>query len=381
MNPRVDSMEHRMLSTATLLRAGGLLVSIATISLLRYATGSSQSLAHELSLRLYYVPILVSAYWYGVVGGLAIAFVSSIAYVHHMLPVTPTFDTGRYAEVVVFHGIAVCVGLLASAQRRVTVGYQRAAATLDSANRELRESHEQIRRIDRLKTLGEVATGLAHEIRHPLASIFGALEIIDGRSQVGTPEAEFSRLAMAEVQRLDRLVWEFLRYARPHAPELRSMPLHDVVTQVVTLLRVEAERAHVTLELAQTETPFEVFIDPLQIEQVLLNVILNAIQATSPGGRVVIREDLERQEALVDVVDEGPGIAMEHLPSIFSPFFTTREKGTGLGLAIAQRIVTAHDGHIEVHQTSAAGTCFRIRLPISGPLASALEGLNSEAVV
>ena len=128
-----------------LLRAGGLLVSIATISLLRYATGSSQSLAHELSLRLYYVPILVSAYWYGVVGGLAIAFVSSIAYVHHMLPVTLTFDTGRYAEVVVFHAIAVCVGLLANAQRRVTVGYQRAAATLDSANRELRESHGQIR--------------------------------------------------------------------------------------------------------------------------------------------------------------------------------------------------------------------------------------------
>jgi two-component system sensor histidine kinase HydH len=366
----------RVVPSALAVRVAVLAASIAAISFLRYTTGP-QTFLHELSLRLYYVPILIGAYWYGAAGGLLIASVSSVAYVHRILDVGPAFDASRYSEVVVFYVIGLSVGLLANAQRSVTGRYQRTAATLERANRELRESHEQIRRIDRLKTLGEVAAGLAHEIRHPLASICGALEIIESRSVDGSPEGEFSRLAMAEVQRLDRLVWEFLRYARPHDPELRAMPLHEVVAQVVTLLRVEAERAQVVLEIEQ-QALVEVAIDPLQIEQVLLNVILNAIQATPPGARVAIREHVENDEAMIDVVDEGTGIAADHLPSIFSPFFTTKEKGTGLGLAIAHHIVAAHRGRLEVHQTSSRGTIVRICLPAGGASGALFSALLPE---
>jgi signal transduction histidine kinase len=142
------------------------------------------------------------------------------------------------------------------------------------------------------------------------------------------------------------------------------MPLHEVVAQVVMLLRVEAERARVALEVEQ-QAQLDVAIDPLQIEQVLLNVLLNAVQATPAGKRIVIREQRDERDAIVDIVDEGPGIAAEHLPRIFSPFFTTKEKGTGLGLAIAHHIVVAHRGSLEVHETSLHGTNFRIRLPIA----------------
>jgi signal transduction histidine kinase len=359
--------EHPAVAPDVWRRTAGLAASIVAISMLRYATnGPSQSFLHELSLRLYYVPILLGAYWYGVPGGLVVALVSSIAYVNHVSEIVHEFEPGRLAEVVVFHVIGVSVGMLASAQRRVALRYQTAAATLEQANAKLHESHEQIRRMDRLRTLGEVATGLAHEIRHPLASIGGAIEIIEARAQAGSPEAEFSRLAMKEVQRLDLLVWEFLRYARPHEPELRTMPLDEVVAQAVTLLRVEAERAHVRLDVEPAAAPTEVSIDPLQIEQVLLNVLLNAIQATPAGGRIVVRQRLDGHEVSVDVVDEGPGIASEHLGSIFSPFFTTRERGTGLGLAIAHRIVMSHEGRLEVVQTSPRGTWFRIGLPLGG---------------
>jgi len=278
-----------------------------------------------------------------------------------------TLDRGRLAEVVVFHLIGVSVGMLASAQRRVARRYQAAAATLERANVTLRESHEQIRRMDRLRTLGEVATGLAHEIRHPLASIGGALEIIQARSTAESPEGEFSHLALKEVQRLDLLVWEFLRYARPHAPELRTVALDDVVEQAVTLLRVEAERAGIRLEVEPAAGPIDVAIDSLQVEQVLLNVVLNAIQATAPGGRVLIRQRLEGAEACVDIIDEGHGIDSDHLASIFNPFFTTREKGTGLGLAIANRIVLSHDGRLDVVQTSPRGTWFRVGVPVRPP--------------
>ena len=358
-------IQRPIASKTTLLRIVALAGSMVAISFLRYTTGPSPNILHELSLRLYYLPILVGSYWYGPLPGLFIAFLSSVVYVRHFGVAVPTSDASRYAEVVVFYLIALCVGMLADAQRRVTASFQKAAATLELANRKLRESHEQIRRIDRLKTLGEVAAGLAHEIRHPLASIGGALEIIEARARTDSPEAEFSRLAMTEVQRLDKLVWEFLRFARPHAPELQSMPFGDVVAQVATLLGVEAQRVGVKLEIDPADTYTQVSIDPLQMEQVLLNMTLNAIQATPAGGRVVVRERMAQGELLVDIVDEGPGIAAEHLPKIFSPFFTTREKGTGLGLAIAHHIVSAHEGSIDVHRTSPSGTCFRIRLPLS----------------
>jgi two-component system, NtrC family, sensor histidine kinase HydH len=351
-------------------RVAALAASIVGVSVLRYATGPSPGLLHELSLRLYYIPILIGAYWYGVRGGLIVACVSSVAYVNHVSGLARTPDSGRLAEVVVFLLIGVSVGMLANAQRRVTQRYQVAAATLESTNAQLRASHEEILRMDRLTTLGEVAMGLAHEIRHPLASIGGAIEIIEARARADSPEAEFSRLAMAEVRRLDRLVWEFLRYARPHAPELRPTPLHDVVAQSIALLRVEAERAHVTLDVDATAKGVEVSIDPLQIEQVLLNVILNAIQATPPGGRVVVRQTLDDRDVSVEVIDEGSGIAADHLSSIFRPFFTTRDTGTGLGLAIAHRIVLSHAGRLEVAQTSARGTCFRISFPVGAPRGS-----------
>ena len=232
---------------------------------------------------------------------------------------------------------------------------------------------EQLHRVDRLKTLGEVAAGLAHEIRHPLASIRGALEIIGARSTADTPEAEFSRLALAEVQRLDNLVWEFLRYARPHKPDLRPTSLSDVVERAVALLSVQAERVGVTLRVEDDGPLPAVALDAQQIEQVLLNVILNAIQASPSGAEVRIRDRLERDDVIVDVVDEGTGVPAEHRTQIFSPFFTTKDTGTGLGLPVAQRIVQSHNGHIEVSSTVGRGTCVSIRLPLTSVARSPAE--------
>jgi len=364
----------RLASSLAFARMAALAGSIFAISVLRYATPPSPNMWHELSLRLYYLPILAGAYWYGPAGGVLVATISSVVYVRHLVPAAQALDGVRYAEVVVFYLIGLSVGVLAAAQRRSVVKLQQAAARLEAANQQLHESAAQIRRMDRLKTLGEVATGLAHEIRHPLASIGGALEIIDARSEAGTPEAEFSRLAMSEVQRLDKLVWEFLRYARPHAPDLQSLPMHDVVAQAAMVLGVEADRAGVRLALQEPSELLLVSMDPLQIEQVLLNVVLNGIQATPPGGQVAVRPGRSGGFAFVDVIDEGTGVPPEHLPHIFSPFFTTREKGTGLGLAIAQHIAAAHAGRLEVAYTGESGTCFRLYLPLGAPAPSGGPG-------
>jgi signal transduction histidine kinase len=359
--PGDSSRHHHLVREAR--RIAALSAIVLLIRFLPSTTHEPEAIWESLVLRLYYIPILISAYWYGPFGGLLVAMASSVAYAPHLREV-PALEEGRYAEIVFFHVVGLVVGLLAASQRRIGERYQRAAATLEQANQQLRTSYEQIQRADRLKTLGEVAAGLAHEIRHPLASIRGALEIIQSRSTPGTPEVEFSQLAMAEVQRLDDLVWEFLRYARPHDPDLRPTSLDDLVERVAALLRAEADRVGVTLQVGRRESVAAVTVDALQIEQVLLNVILNAIQASPAGATVRIDERLEHEDVVVEVTDQGGGIPAEQLGQIFSPFFTTKEQGTGLGLSIAQRIVVSHRGRVSVDSSPGHGTCVRIHLPL-----------------
>jgi two-component system sensor histidine kinase HydH len=364
MNRSAEGSMLRRAAASDALRIAGLMLAILAISIVHYETTGSEAVWHGLLLRLYYIPILLSAYWYGAFGGVLAALASTLGYTPHLREQPAAFEAGRYAEIVVFHLIGVTVGLLATAQRRVAERYQIAATTLERANQELRESYAQLQRADRLKTLGEVAAGLAHEVRHPLASIRGALEIIDGKSQADSPEHEFSSLALEEVERLDNLVWEFLRYARPHQPEMRPIPLNDLVNRAVALLRVESEQANVNLTIDRNDERVIVSVDAMQIEQALLNVILNAIQASPRGSCVRVLETSNGHQAVVDVVDEGLGIPNADVSRIFSPFFTTREKGTGLGLAVAHRIVSEHGGTIHVERTSERGTCVRICLPL-----------------
>lgn len=344
-----------------------LLAAIVTISGLHYLTDPQHAVWHGIYQRLYYVPVIVGAYWYGVPGGLLTALATSLAYFPH-IQITwagnVPYSASQYAEIVMFFVAGLLVGLLADQQRRLTAQFQRAAASLEQANRELRESHEQLARADRLSALGEMAAGLAHEIRNPLASVKGALEIIAARVQRGTAEAEFSDIANKEVKRLDDLLERFLAYARPHPPALRNTNLRDVIDHVAALLRPEAERGGVSVDIDRAQSLPEVLVDPEQIEQVFLNVLLNGIQASPRGARVCVRHGQDAKGVIIDVVDEGPGVPSEHLPRIFDPFFTTKEKGTGLGLAVSARILAAHGGDIEARRNDGRGLCIRIRLPL-----------------
>ena len=335
----------------------GMLVAIAV---LRYITPPPESLLHQLSLNLYYIPILIAAYWYGVGGGLLMAVISSVAELNHVTSIVSKYDTARVAEVAIFHLVAITVGLLASAQRRVTDRYREIASMVERANAELRESYDQVRRADRLRSIGEVATRIADELRLPLVSIRGSLESID---------TDAARTAMAEVRRLDDRVSEFLQFAQPRGLTLRRASVHAVATQAVTRLRDEAARAGVQLDLSAPVSEQHAQIDPVQVEEALSNVIRNAIQATRAGGRVAIREDATAIEVTIDVLDQGAGIPLEDHCRIFDPFFTTRDTGIGLGLAIAHRIVTMHGGGLMIAETSGRGTRVRIVLPVNGPAA------------
>ena len=344
-----------------------LAISILVISLAHYATDPSHVLLHEIFQDLYFLPVIVGAYWYGLTGGLITALGTSLAYIPHIQWTWShdlRFAAHRYAELVILFLIGTTVGLLSSAQRRLIARSRETAASLERSHRELVDSQEHLKRAERLSVLGQVAAGLAHEIRNPLAGLKGALEIIASRVAPGTPEAEFAGIAARDAARLDGLVSDFLTYARPRDPELRDLDLDSVIDHVTTMLRPEADRIGVRLAIEASVSPIRVRVDREQMTQVFLNIILNAIQATPPGRTVQVHARPETDSAVVEIDDQGAGISAEHVTRVFEPFFTTKQQGTGLGLAISQRIVLAHHGAIDVVRSSPAGTTFRVRLPL-----------------
>jgi len=368
MNDTVESVSRRPTLRRTLGPAVLLLAVILLISTLHYLTDPGQALWHVVYQRLYYGPIIVGAYWYGVRGGLLAAIATTAAYAPHIAmtwSADAPYEASQYAEIVMFYAAGLFVGLLADTQRRLTDRYQRAAAELEQANRELRESHAQLARADRLSALGQMAAGLAHELRNPLAGVNGAIEIVAEHAQAGTPQAEFAGIAQKELRRLDDLVTRFLAYARPHPPALRLVESGRVVEQVVALLRPELERQGVSARVDPASAWPPLSVDPEQIQQVLLNVLLNAVQASPRGSTVRVHSRTEPRFLAIDVSDEGPGIPEEHLSQVFDPFFTTKPRGTGLGLAVSARIVNAHHGSIDARRNAEHGTTVSIRLPLS----------------
>jgi two-component system sensor histidine kinase PilS (NtrC family) len=231
---------------------------------------------------------------------------------------------------------------------------------------ELRQMEEAVRRTDRLAVVGGLAAGLAHEIRNPLASMCGSIEILGASPGLDEPERRLMSVVRSEAERLEALVREFLSFARPISPAFEPLDAARAVTETVELFRQEVAERGIELS-AQAEAPVWVRADPGQLRQVLWNLLGNAADATPPGGRVAVRILRQAGEGVLEVEDTGHGIADDDLQRIFDPFFTTKERGTGLGLAIVHRIVEAHSGHLSVISEVGRGTIFRVALPVAAP--------------
>ena len=231
--------------------------------------------------------------------------------------------------------------------------------------------YERMRERDRLAALGEMAAGLAHEIRNPLGAIKGAAQCLEPAPRDGE-EGEFLDVIVEEVNRLNGVVTQFLDYARPLKQSFGTVDINEVVTRTIRLIQNEVP-ARIALAVELGEALPSVEGDPEQLKQVLINLVQNAIQAlgTAPGTIRIRTRGPDRFADLrasgefveIDVADDGPGIPPEQQPNIFVPFFTTKQKGTGLGLAICQRIVKSHGGSISVQSKVGEGSTFVVRLP------------------
>jgi signal transduction histidine kinase len=222
----------------------------------------------------------------------------------------------------------------------------------------------QMSRAEHMATLGELATGLAHEIRNPLAGIAGVVEIIGRDLPSTSPARAVVKDVRREIARINHIVTDLLQTARPHPPRVHRSDLNTTVEHAVMLGRQQASAKSVEIALRKDPSLPEVEHDSDQIHQVLLNLLLNALQAIDQQGRITVTLERQGDTAAVAVADNGRGISPDLLPNIFRPFFTTKGDGTGLGLSLAQRIVEDHQGRIDVTSTVGKGTSFTVILPL-----------------
>jgi signal transduction histidine kinase len=225
---------------------------------------------------------------------------------------------------------------------------------------------EEILRIDRLAYLGEFSSTLAHEIRNPLAGIKTTAQALSEEFGENDSRREYIDRIIKEIDRLNDLLRTFFSFAKPRRLDLTPCHLRDVIKEVKGLLAKEAEKMKVTVkEVYDNNLPL-VPLDVNQMQQVFMNLFLNALEAMPQGGTLLVeagRMDSQKGWIQVNIKDTGRGIVSEHLTKIFDPFFTTKSKGLGLGLAITHKILEGHGGSISVESTLGNGSTFILRLP------------------
>lgn len=338
---------------------------VVAVTAFHYGTGTETVVPHTVYRRLYYVPIVLAAIAGGLRPGLITASLISGLYfphaflMHHHMDPAPTVD--KVLEMVLYVGVAGLAGSLVERERAARSREQRAAAERAEAEGAAR----------RLEGLVHLSRGLAHEIRNPLGGLQGAIEILAEDVPPTSPRREMVGVALRETDRLDRVVSDFLEFARPRSPEAEPFDVPAHLDHVRAVMSPDADRARVRLEVSAA--PLRAHADPQQVTQILVNLVRNAVQATPPGGLVRLSARAEsRRDARPDaplvaitVSDTGRGIPEALGASIYDPYVSGREGGTGLGLPLSLLLARQNGGSL-THQSGPEGAVFRLELPLAG---------------
>jgi signal transduction histidine kinase len=305
---------------------------------------------HAIHSRLCYIPIVVAAAWFGLRGGLMAAGTITILILPFLFSDNPHLEpTTEIVEIVFYFATGILVGLLVDRESRIR---KRQQTTL----LELERSH-------RLSLVGQMAAGVAHEIKNPLASIQGAVEIITSPQSSSEDRREFQDIVTKEINRIDGTIKGFLQFARQKDFEAKRFNLSSLTAAGVKQVEPQAALKGVA---AKVEIEENIFIeaDAEKIQQVLLNLLLNAIDASHKGSLVLVSlSSTDESEVELSVSDQGEGISRDEISKIFDPFYSTKPSGTGLGLAIVKSIIDNHGATINVTSELGRGTKFTIIFP------------------
>ena len=324
----------------------GIVATVASITVLHYVTSLHSVLFHEVFQRLYYLPIVVAGVLFGWRAALATSGLASVLYVPHIVigwHAWPVHQVDQYGEVLLFNLVGLVTGVLADRLRQERNRYREVATRLEGAHAEIIARTDERVRMDRLVTVGRLASGIAHEIRNPLGSLLGCLEILSPAvRQAGAEREEFLSLARDEVTRLESIVSEFLEFAHPPAPRRHPTDLRELVGAAIRLANLDLARRGIRVEIQTGEAPPSVNLDPEQLQRALVSVLLDPLAPGSSGPLVVSVESIG---ATGRIRIHVPGVvdAERVATQIFDPF-PDCGNGHGLSLAVARRLIENQGG-------------------------------------
>ncbi len=309
----------------------------------------------------YSVPVALAALRAGWLGGLAAAIFSAIL----LFTISPVlaWPTG-IMEALSLLCLGIAAGWIGQRDRRQKRHYQNLAEQLSGVYEKVQANFEGMKRAERLSALGQLSAGLAHEIRNPLASISGAAAILKRNQDMDAKQAKCVEIIANECQRLNGLLTNFLNFARPRPPRLQTVEVESVLDNVLVLAGhgVHGKTVHFHKHI-ESGLP-RVECDPEQLEQVLLNLMINAIEASPDGDTVELSAVNDDRGIAVQVIDHGHGVVPAHVDRLFDPFFTTKEHGTGLGLPVAHQIMRQMGGSLLAQRNSGQGMTFSVILSV-----------------
>ncbi|MCC9075514.1 DUF4118 domain-containing protein [Litorilinea aerophila] len=339
---------------------------IALVTVLHYATTPGLRELHAVYRYFYFLPIVYAALRFGFWGGVYTALAASLFFAPHIF-----FKWGDFPEdslndllvVVVFCAVAAITGITVERLHRSQQQEQATARRLAATLQRLEAQGEELRRAEHLSALGTLAGGLAHEIRNPLGIIRATAQLL--AMECGPEAAESLAIIQKEADRIERFIQELLNYAGESRLQRAPTPVAALLERVAGRLRPLLERYAIACRIHVAAGVSTAWLDGEQMEQALMNLCVNAIQALDGPGEIQLRASLEGEAWLaLEVIDNGPGIAPPDRVRIFDPFYTTKDTGTGLGLSVVQRIVANHGGRITVDSTPGQGTTFTLLLPL-----------------
>lgn len=232
---------------------------------------------------------------------------------------------------------------------------------------EKREMEDQLRKSDTLTVVGELAAGIAHEIRNPMTALKGFIQLLQN-SMKDEQYAMYFDVITSELKRIESIITEFLVLAKPQAISYQRKSVTVIMKETLDLLSAQASLDNVQFETSIENGLPEIYCEPNQLKQVFINILKNAIEVMPKGGTVsVLLSKVEEEQVLISIMDEGSGIPEDKLKKLGEPFYTTKDRGTGLGLMVSYKIVEEHNGTIEVNSELGKGTTFHIKLPIGTP--------------
>jgi len=358
--PSVQPVATRLI--AILLAAG---ISLLTLLLWVVPVGDVQT--HNLLHHLNFIPLVSAGMllgWRGAAATMLFTFLLQGPHILYTGKTLPVYALDQTAELSIFSLAGIITGFLSDRERGQRIKLERTTRELEGVHHELQQNVDRLRKAERLSAAGQLSAGLAHEIRNPLASIAGAAGILT-RGHASTENfQECLEIIEKESQRLNRLLTSFLDFARPRAPRFQLTDVRAVIGSVALLAAHATGTSAIAIgQQADPDLP-EIECDPEQLKQVLLNLVINAIQATPDQGQVRLHASHSDNRICIAVHDEGCGIAPELSDQLFDPFFTTKEQGTGLGLAVASKIIEQHGGLLTAQNNVEKGMTFRIELPL-----------------